>query len=62
MNDLKQIVIAGFKSAFLPFHVKQNFLRRVTEELKAFADDAPAESTPVLMNPPSTTHVTTGQA
>ena len=61
MNDLKQIVIAGFKSAFLSFHVKQNFLRRVTEELKAFADDAPAESTPVLMNIP-TTGVTTGQA
>jgi adenosine deaminase len=49
MGDLKQIVIAGFKSAFMPFHVKQNFLRRVTEELKAFADDQPAESSPLVV-------------
>jgi adenosine deaminase len=58
MSDLKQIVIAGFKSAFMPFHVKQNFLRRVTEELKAFPEEQPAESSPMLVN----ASVTTGQA
>jgi adenosine deaminase len=41
--DLKQIVIAGFKSAFMPFHVKQQYLRRVSEELKAFVEES-AES------------------
>jgi adenosine deaminase len=41
MADLKQVVLAGFKSAFLPFHVKQQYLRRVSEELKAFPDDLP---------------------
>lgn len=38
MADLKQLVFAGFKSAFMPFHVKQQYLRRVAEELKAFPD------------------------
>jgi hypothetical protein len=32
--DIKQIILAGFKSAFLPFHVKQQYLRKVSEELK----------------------------
>src|SRR5262247_2824782 len=32
LGDLKHIVLNGFKSAFLPFHVKQQYLRRVTEE------------------------------
>jgi adenosine deaminase len=38
MRDLKQIILNGFKSAFLPFHVKQQYLRRASEELKAFDD------------------------
>ena len=29
---------SGFKSAFLPFHVKQQYLRKVSEELAAFSD------------------------
>jgi adenosine deaminase len=37
-SDLKQIVTSGFKSAFLPFHVKQQYLRKVSEELKLFDD------------------------
>jgi adenosine deaminase len=39
MRDLKQIILSGFKSAFLPFHVKQQYLRKVSEELRSFADD-----------------------
>ena len=31
--------LSGFKSAFLPFHVKQQYLRTVSEELKSFTDD-----------------------
>ncbi|HWL84316.1 MAG TPA: adenosine deaminase [Polyangiaceae bacterium] len=38
-HDLKQIIISGFKSAFLPFHVKQQYLRKASEELAAFPDD-----------------------
>jgi adenosine deaminase len=41
LKDLKQIILSGFKSAFLPFHVKQQYLRKVSEELAAFDDDEP---------------------
>ncbi len=44
LPDLKQIILSGFKSAFLPFHVKQQYLRRVSEELKAFPDEMPSSS------------------
>jgi adenosine deaminase len=40
LEDIKAVVISGFKSAFLPFHVKQQYLRKVSEELAAFTDDA----------------------
>src|SRR6202453_255330 len=40
MSDLKEIILAGFKSAFLPFHVKQQYLRTVSEELRAFVEEA----------------------
>jgi adenosine deaminase len=39
LADLKQVVVSGFKSAFLPFHVKQQYLRKVSEELKTFTED-----------------------
>jgi adenosine deaminase len=39
MRDLKQLVLSGFKSAFMPFHVKQQYLRKVSEELRAFAEE-----------------------
>lgn len=41
MTDLKQVILSGFKSAFLPFHVKQQYVRHVSEELKAFPDELP---------------------
>ena len=44
MSDLKQIILSGFKSAFLPFHVKQQYVRRVSEELKAFPDEVTSEA------------------
>jgi adenosine deaminase len=47
-SDLKQIVTSGFKSAFLPFHVKQQYLRRVTEELRHF-DEQYLTQPPVSM-------------
>jgi adenosine deaminase len=53
LKDLKQIILSGFKSAFLPFHVKQGYLRKVSEELAAFPDEEPMSahqptSSPVL--------------
>jgi adenosine deaminase len=39
LHDIKSIIVAGFKSAFLPFHIKQAYLRRVTEDLERFHPD-----------------------
>jgi adenosine deaminase len=39
LGDIKTMILAGFKSAFLPFHVKQTYLRRVAEELTHFTED-----------------------
>jgi len=38
LADIKEIILSGFKSAFLPFHVKQQYLRKVSEELAAVPD------------------------
>ena len=50
LDDIKAIVLAGFKSAFLPFHIKQGFLRKVVPELDRFHADgtiAPPISQPL---------------
>ncbi|HEX7601939.1 MAG TPA: adenosine deaminase [Polyangiaceae bacterium] len=46
LADLKQIVLSGFKSAFLPFHVKQQYLRSVSEELRSFNDETLPDALP----------------
>ena len=38
-NDIKRILLNGFKAAFLPFHIRQAYLREVSAELDAFARD-----------------------
>ena len=48
-QDLKQIVTSGFKSAFLPFHVKQQYLRKVSDELRTF-DDQHLSQPPMSMS------------
>lgn len=35
-KDIVRIVLNGFKAAFLPFHIKQAYVRRVSTELEAF--------------------------
>jgi adenosine deaminase len=45
LEDVKAIIMSGFKSAFLPFHVKQAMLRGVAEELGRFHDDGSQEPT-----------------
>jgi adenosine deaminase len=37
--DIKQIILNGFKSAFLPFHEKQRYLASVSKQLQAFGAD-----------------------
>jgi adenosine deaminase len=37
-SDIKAMLLAGFKSSFLPFHEKQALLRRVAQELARFDD------------------------
>jgi len=37
-SDIKAIVLAGFKSSFLPFHEKQALLRQVSAELEQYDD------------------------
>ena len=46
LRDIKQVIVAGFKSAFMPFHVKQAYLRRVTEELERFSGDGQIKPMP----------------
>jgi adenosine deaminase len=46
LKDIKQMIVAGFKSAFLPFHIKQAYLRRVTEELEHFTADGNIRALP----------------
>jgi adenosine deaminase len=46
LRDIKTMIMAGFKSAFLPFHIKQAYLRRVTEELQYFTADGQIRPAP----------------
>jgi adenosine deaminase len=46
LADIKTVIIAGFKSAFLPFHIKQGYLRRVVEELDRFSADGHVKPMP----------------
>ena len=41
LADIKQVIMNGFKSAFLPFHEKRRFLEKIGAELREF-DEAPA--------------------
>jgi adenosine deaminase len=40
IEDIRNIVIAGFKSAFLPFHQRKAMLREVTTEIEALCKEA----------------------
>jgi len=39
LADVKHIVLNGFKAAFLPFHQRQDYVRRIADELSHFHDD-----------------------
>ncbi len=44
LDDLKELIVDGFKSAFLPYREKADLLRKVTKELEGFVEPAPAET------------------
>jgi adenosine deaminase len=46
LADIKSISIAGLKSSFLPFHVKQSLLRQVSEDMLRFHDDGTIDPLP----------------
>lgn len=49
LRDIKTVIMAGFKSSFLPFHIKQGYLRHVSQDLQRFTDDGKVAAT----TPPS---------
>jgi adenosine deaminase len=44
LSDLKELIISGFKSAFLPYREKADLLKKVTRELDAFVEPKPAKN------------------
>jgi adenosine deaminase len=48
LSDLRQIILNGFKSAFMPFHVKQQYLRKVSDELVELCGKVKAAPSPSL--------------
>jgi len=38
-KDIGRIILNGFKAAFMPFHIKQGYLRRISAELAGFMED-----------------------
>ena len=39
LTDIRQVILNGFKSSFLPFHEKQRYLASVSKQLEAFHED-----------------------
>jgi adenosine deaminase len=47
-RDIKSMIMAGFKSSFLPFHERQEYLRRVGQELARYDDDGNPLTSPTF--------------
>jgi adenosine deaminase len=53
-RDIKSMIMAGFKSSFLPFHERQEYLRRVGQELARYDDEGNPLTSPTFpQTPPS---------
>jgi adenosine deaminase len=48
------MIMAGFKSSFLPFHERQEYLRRVGQELSRYDDEGNPLTSPTFAQVPST--------
>lgn len=44
--DIKSMILAGFKSSFLPFHEKEAIMRQVARELESYDDQGLQEAVP----------------
>ncbi|MFW6197397.1 MAG: adenosine deaminase, partial [Myxococcota bacterium] len=44
LDDIQRVIINGFKSSFIPFHVKQTQVRRISKELQGIASDVHARA------------------
>jgi len=44
LDKIKEVLIAGFKSAFLPYREKSDLLRSITDELTTFSEPANGET------------------
>jgi adenosine deaminase len=42
VEDLKHVVLNGFKATFLPFHTKQAWVRRIGKELAQIPNEIQA--------------------
>jgi adenosine deaminase len=40
LDDIKQVIMNGFKSAFMPFHEKRRYLENINEVLSTFDEDS----------------------
>jgi len=66
LRDIKRILTNGFKASFIPFHVKQHFVRRLTRELERFhedgtVDDAAPSPGPTAVTEPATEPEASGE-
>lgn len=52
LDEIKQMIVSGFKSAFMPFHLKQDTLRRITRELDAIVEPPMTEDAGAAVVPP----------
>jgi adenosine deaminase len=50
LDDIKKIILNGFKAAFLPFHQRQDYVRRTAEELDRFREDGTVRNVEGLMD------------
>lgn len=46
LRHIKQMLMNGFKAAFMPYHVKRRYLATIAAELERFHDDGTVDSAP----------------
>ena len=61
-SDLRNMILAGFKSAFLPFHEKRALMRRASSELAEYNDEGHRLSTAAPSDTSDAADVSTGTA
>lgn len=62
LEEIKHMVLNGFKATFLPFHTKQAFLRRIAKELAQFTAEGFAIEASHVGEGPPTSERAAGQA